>query len=160
MSGGTRIVAETVGGGDVPGERSVADDLRKRGVLAKRRQVVIIAGELGRRRREFNGPPQMRESHVDPTRSTLEAGDVVVHRGVGWVIGDQRLGTVSTLVVVAGFEQWNQRCEQLPAAGLVRLPRRPAAEGKHPGGVRLGLNGPPVTEARYDPNRDSRRRLR
>src|ERR1700722_19327472 len=80
----------------------------------------------------------MGERRLGPAGSTLEAGGVVVHPTVGGIVGDERLGTVSTLLVVAGFKQRKQRGEQLPAGGLVGLSRRPSADRQH---SRAGLTG-------------------
>jgi hypothetical protein len=55
----------------------------------------------------------MGDRRVGPSGPTLEAGGVVVdRRAVGRVVGEERLGTVSTLLEVAGLEQGKQRREQ------------------------------------------------
>src|SRR5580658_1118743 len=77
----------------------------------------------------------MGDRRVGPSGPTLEAGGVVVdHRAVGPAVGEERRGTVSALLVAAGFEQGKQRREQLPAAGLIRLALRASADCEH-GGV-------------------------
>src|ERR1035441_2992430 len=93
----------------------------------------------------------MGDRRVGPSGPTLEAGGVVVdRRAVGRVVGEERLGTVSTLLVVAGLEQGKQRREQLPAAGLIRLALRPSADREHGGAGVSGERRPLDTRGYVD----------
>src|ERR1700722_3111000 len=101
-------------------------------MLAQGSKVLIIAGKSGHRRCELDRPAEMGDRRVDPPGPTLETGGVVIdRRAVGPVVGEERLGTVSALRVVAGLKQGKQRREQFPAAGLVRLALRPSADREH-----------------------------
>src|ERR1700684_180933 len=74
----------------------------------------------------------MGDRGVDPSGPTLETGGVVIdRRAVGPVLGEERLGTVRALLVVAGLKQRKQGRAQLPAAGLIRFALRPTADREH-----------------------------
>src|ERR1700733_12855704 len=74
----------------------------------------------------------MADRRVDPSGPTLETGGVVVdRRAVGPAVGEERLGTVSALLVVAGLKQRKQRREQLPAAGLIRFALRRSTDREY-----------------------------
>ncbi len=84
----------------------------------------------------LNRPAEMGDCRVAAPRSTLKAGGVVVDgRAVVRAVGQDRLGTVSAFLVVAGLKRGKQRRERLPAAGLIGFALRPSADREH---VRTG----------------------
>jgi len=90
---------------------SAGDDVGKPGVVAEGRQIVILTRALGKRGLQFDGTPKVGEPLVNPSRSSFEAGGVVIEHTVRRVVGDKCLGTVGALLEGSGFEQRNQRRE-------------------------------------------------
>src|ERR1700733_12959653 len=100
----------------------------------------------------------MGDRRLRPSRPTLKASGVVVdRRAVGRIVGEQRLSTISALLVFTGIKQRKQRRKSLPAAELIRLSLRPTADRQY---RRAGVSGDRrAPDTRGNKNERPRRRV-
>src|SRR5207249_3675194 len=109
-----------------PQLRGLADELLERGLFADRVEVGVSRGELAELLPALDRVAQVPERILLAPREALDARDVVGHARVLGMGFDQLTPAVGGLVVLARLIERMERRPDLPAAGLVCLPRSAA----------------------------------